>query len=108
MDERFTTSHKGDLAYAELHRIKYQGSVMTYVDKLIGLNEKANISGRARRTVLVNGLPHELRKDLAKLCGGKPKEDDALLAAIKDVGLAHEECSRVKKLKYKGPGATPS
>ena len=33
---------------------------MTYVDKLIGLNEKANKSGRAWHTVLVNGLPHEL------------------------------------------------
>ena len=81
---------------------------MTYVDKLIGLNEKANMSGRAWRTVLVNGLLHELRKDLAKLCGGKPKEDDALLAAIKEVGLAAKEFFREEKLKDKGPGATPS
>ena len=108
MDERFTNSHEGDLAYAEMHRFMYQRSVMTYVDKLIGLNEKANMSGRASHTVLVNGLPHELRKDLAKLRGGKPKEDDALLVAIKEVGLAAEECSRDEKLKDKGPGATPS
>ena len=47
MDERFTNSHKGDLAYAEMHRVKYQGSVMTYVEKLIGRNEKANMSGHA-------------------------------------------------------------
>ena len=40
--------------------------------------------------------------------GGKPKEDDALLAAIKEVGLAAEEFSRDEKLKDKGPGATPS
>ena len=66
------------------------------------------MSGRAWRAVLVNGLPHELRKDLAKLRGGKPKEDDALLAAIKEVGLAAEEFSRDEKLKDKGPGATPS
>ena len=108
MDERFMTSHEGNLAYAEMHRITYQGSFMTYVDKLIGLNEKANMSGRAWRTVLVNGLPHELRKDLAKLRGGKPNVDDALLAAIKEVGLAAEEFSRDEKLKDKGPGATPS
>ena len=67
MDERFTTSHEGDLAYPEMYRVKYQGSVMTYVDKFIGLNEKANMSGRTWRTALVNGLTHELRKDLAKL-----------------------------------------
>ena len=60
------------------------------------------------RTVLVNGLPHELRKDLAKLYGGKPKEDDALLSAIEEVGLANEEFSRDEKLKDKGPAATPS
>ena len=40
--------------------------------------------------------------------GGKPKADDALLAAIKEVGLAAEEFSRDEKLKDKGPGATPS
>ena len=60
MDERFTTSHKGDLAYAEMHRVKYQGSVMTYIDKLIALDEKANMSGPAWYTVLVKGSPHEL------------------------------------------------
>ena len=79
MDDRFTTSHEGDLAYAEMHRVKYQGSVMTYVDTKIGRNEKANMSGRAWRTFLVNGLPHELRKDLAKLRAGKQKQDNALL-----------------------------
>ena len=60
IDKRFITSHEGDLAYAEIHRDKYKGSVMTHVDKLIGLNEKANMSGRAWRTILDNGLPHEL------------------------------------------------
>ena len=108
MDEKFTTSHERDLAFAEMHRVKDQGSVMTYVNKLIGLNEKANMSGHGWRTVLVNGLPYELRKDLAKLRGGMPKEDDALLAAITEVGLAAEEFSRDEKLKDKGPGATPA
>ena len=108
MDERITTSYEGDLAYAEIHMAKYQGSVMTYVDRLIGLNEKANMSGRAWHSVLVNGLPHELRKDLAKLRGGKPKEDDALLSAIEEIGLTHEEFHRDEKLKDKGPEATSS
>ena len=57
---------------------------------------------------MVNILRHKLRKDLAKLRGVKPKEDDALLAAIKEVGLTAEEFSRDEKLKDKGPGATPS
>ena len=108
MDKRFTTSHEGDFAYAEMHRVKYEGSLMTYVNKLIGLNEKAYMSGHAWRTILVNGLPHKLCKDQAKLRGGKPKEDDALLAAIKEVGLSAIEFSRDEKLKDKGPRATPS
>ena len=73
MDERFMTSQEGDLAHTEMNRVKYQGSVMTYINKLFGHNEKANISGHAWQTVLVHGLPYELRKHLAKLRRGKPK-----------------------------------
>ena len=40
--------------------------------------------------------------------GGKYKKDDALLSAIKEVGLAHEDFHRDEKLKDKGPRATPS
>ena len=47
MDKRFATSHEGDLAYVEIYRVKYQGSVMTYVDKLIRLKKEANMSGHA-------------------------------------------------------------
>ena len=86
--ERFTTSHEGDLAYGEMHRVKYQASVITYINKLIGRNEKANMSGHSWGTVLVNGRPHEVRKDLAKMREGKPNEDDPWLATIKEVGLA--------------------
>ena len=86
MDERFTTSHEADVSYAEMSKVVYKGSVMAYVDKLINLNEKANVSVHPWCTALVNGLPHELRKDLARMQGGKPKEDDTLLAAIKEVG----------------------
>ena len=66
------------------------------------------MSGCAFHTTLVNCLPHKQQKDLAQLPGGKPKEDDALLAAIKVVGLAAQEFTRDEKLKNKGPGATPS
>ena len=72
---------------------------MSYIDKLVNLNEKANISGRAWRNMLIKGLPHKLRKDLAKMQGGKPEEDDALIAAMKEVGLTHEQFLREEKLK---------
>ena len=108
MDKRFTTTHHGVLAYAEMHRVKFERSVMTYVDKLIGLNEKANKSGCSWCTVLCTGLSHELRKYFAKLRGGNAKEGDPLLSAIKEVSLAHEEFHRDEKLKDKGSSATPS
>ena len=90
MDKRFKTSHEADTTFAEMATVVNRGSVISYIDKLVNLNEKANISGRARRSMPVKGLPHELRKDLAKMQGGKPEEDDALIAAMKEVGLAHE------------------
>ena len=74
-------------------------------DKLVNLNEKANISGRAWRSMLSKGLRHELRKDLAKMQGGKPEEDDALIAAMKEVGLAHEQFLREEKLKERTTSA---
>ena len=70
MDERFKTSHGADTAFAEMATVVYKGSVMSYIDKLVNLNEKANISSCAWRSMLVKGLPPELRKDLAKMQGG--------------------------------------
>ena len=99
MDERFKTSHEADAAFAEIATVVYKGSVMSYIDRLVNLNEKANISGRTWRSMLTKGLPHKLRMDLAKMQGGKAEEDDALIAAMKEVGLAHEQYLREEKLK---------
>ena len=55
---------------------------MTYADKLIILHEKTNMSSSDCCTVLVNGLPHKLRKDLAKLPEGEPRWDVLHLAGL--------------------------
>ena len=60
MEKRFKTSHEANAAFAEMATEVYKGSVMSYIDKLVNLNEKANISGRAWRSMLTKGLPHEL------------------------------------------------
>ena len=99
IDERFKTSHKANAAGAAMATVVCKGSVMSYIDKLVNLNEKANISGHAWRSMLTKSLPHKLCKDLAKMQGGKPEEDDALIAAMKKVGLAHEQFLREEKLK---------
>ena len=105
MDERFKTSHEADAAFTEMSTMVYKVSVRSYIDVLVNLNEKANISGCAWRSMRVKGLPHELRKDLAKMQGGKPEEDDALIAAVKEVGLAHEQFLREEKLKQRTTSA---
>ena len=99
MNERFKTSHEADAAFAEMAAVFYKESVMSYIDMLVNLNEKANISGHAWRSMLVKGLRHKLQKDLAKMQGGKPEEDDALIAAMKEVGLADEQFLREEKLE---------
>ena len=65
MDERFKMSYEANAAFAEMATVVYKGSVMSFIDKLVNLNEKANMSSHAWRSMLVKGLPHELRKDLA-------------------------------------------
>ena len=105
MDERFKTSHEADDAFAEMSTVVYKGSVMFNIDKSVNLNEKAIIYSRAWRSMLVKGLPHELRKNLAKMQGGKPEEDDALIAAINEVGLAHEQFLQEEKLKERTTSA---
>ena len=54
------------------------------------------------RELLVNVLNPELRKDLAKIQGGKPEEYDALVAAIREVGLAHERYIQDEKRRTGG------
>ena len=101
MDERLKTSHEADAAFAEMATVVYTGSVMSYIDKLVNLNEKANISSHAWRRLLTKGLPHKLQMDLAKMQGGKHKEDDALITPIKEVGLAHEQFQVLHEEKLK-------
>ena len=47
MDERFKTCPEPDAAFAEMANVFYKGSVMSYIDKLVNHNEKANISSCA-------------------------------------------------------------
>ena len=67
MDERFKTSYEADAGFAAMATIVYKGNVMSYINKLVNFKEKANISGHTWRSMLTKGLPHELRKDIAKM-----------------------------------------
>ena len=105
MDERYKTSHEAHAVFAEMAKVVYKRSVMSYIDKLVNLNEKANISGCAWRSMPIKGLLHELQKDLAKMQGGKPEEDNVLIAVMKEVGLTHEQFLREERLKERTTSA---
>ena len=40
MDERFKMSHEVDAAFAAMATMVYKGIVVSYIDKLVNLNEK--------------------------------------------------------------------
>ena len=113
MDERFKDSREREEAFLKMQKTQYNGNVLKYVDTLQGLNQKVHLFGFPWRELIVNGLNPEFRKDLAKIQGGKPEEDDALVAAVKEVGLAHErylqdEKRRTGNSKEKDGGTTKS
>ncbi len=99
MDERFKVDFEAKVNYKKLFQTKYSNNILQYIDKLEGLNEKVGISGMTWREILKDGLPHELRKELAKVKGGEPEEDDALVVAIKEIGLAHEKFLAEEKMR---------
>ena len=43
------------------------------------------------------GLPERIVDRLAEMMGGEPTEDDALIAAIKEIGRSHEKRQEEKK-----------
>ncbi len=90
MDERFKVDFEKETNYRALSKVKYTGNVLQYIDKLRALNQKVGIAGITWQEILKDGLPQVLRMDLAKVKGGVPDDDDALIVAIKEIGLAHE------------------
>ena len=97
MDERFKTDEEDKEALKKLRAVKYKGNVLEYLDSMRTLNLRAGLYGLAWREALKNGLDANLRSRLAYTAGGVPKEDEALIACIKEHGLASEELIRDEK-----------
>jgi len=108
MDERYKVDFEVKVNYKKLFQVKYTGNILQYLDKLEGLNEKVGIAGITWREVIKDGLPHELRKELAKVKGGEPEEDDALMGALKEIGLAHEKFLAEEKVRGNSGGGQDS
>src|SRR5258708_1130516 len=89
-----------------MRKVKYSGNFLEYIDTLENLNLKVGIAGLAWREVILEGLPHDLRKELSKFRGGEPEEDDALIAAIKEIGLSHERFLASEKARGSSGGVT--
>src|SRR6266705_2581609 len=99
MDERFKTDFEDKASYYKFSQVKYGGDVLRYIDTMRSLNQKAKLSGLSWREHLKNGLTYDLQNDLSKVQGGEPDEDDALIGAIKQVGLAKEKFLMGQKAK---------
>ena len=99
MDKRFKDSCEWKEAFLKNQKTQYNGNVLKYVDTLQGLNQKVHLFGFPWRELIVNGLNPEFRNDLAKMQGGKPEEDDALVAAMKEVRLGHERYLQDEKCR---------
>ena len=68
------------------------------VHRIIYDSKAPGVSGRLQRAD--SGFA-----DVAKMQGGKPEEEDALIAAMKEVGLAQEQFLREQKLKERTTSA---
>jgi len=108
MDERFKADYEKDVNHDKLFKVKYSGNVLQYIDDREALNGTVGISGITWRKILKDGLSTELWQDLAKVRGGVPEEDDAVIVAIKKIGLAHERFLREEKLRGNSQGGQDS
>ena len=65
---------------------------------------RVGLSGLTRRKIIKARLPHDLRKQLPFVQGGEPREDDALIAVVKEICLAHERYLAEEKAKGNSGG----
>jgi len=106
MDARFKTDKEDHVNLRKMKKVQYNGDVQAYIDSLEHLNLKVGLSGLAWRDILKNGLPDDISYRLSLTQGGEPQEDDALIIAIREHGLAHER--RLDEKKGKGDNPAPS
>lgn len=106
MDQRFKVDFEAEAAYSKMAGVKYTSDILEYIDTLEALNEKAGVSGIHWRKTLLRGLSEKFRLNIATMRGGIPKDDDDLIAAIKEVGLVLEEHQREEKASGGNSGNT--
>jgi hypothetical protein len=102
MDERFITTQENKDALKKIRLVKYSGNILEYIQKMRHLNIRAGLYGLTWREALKNGLNDHLLDRIAYTAGGEPEEDEALIACMKEHGLASER--RTKERKTSGDG----
>ena len=107
MDTRFKNDKEAQLALEKM-KVKYAGDILSYIDNIELLNMKVGSHGLQYRDLIKAGLNTELRDRLSQTQGGEPDEDDALVQAIKERGLACERHLEEKKREDKNSGSAPS
>ena len=75
---------------------KYSDNVLDYIRELEALNLRVGVIGLTWREITKASLPHSLREKLPFVQGGKPHEDDALIAVAKEICLSRAVPGRRK------------
>ena len=91
MSEQYKHDKERDVQFEKLHQLKYDGNIFEYINRIEALNMRVGLSGFGWRKAIKRGLSQELRRQLAQVPGGEPREDDALISKLKVIGYAHEE-----------------
>ena len=108
IDNWFKNDKKAQLALEMMKKDKYAGDILLYIDHIELLNMMVGSHGLQNRDLIKAGLNTKLRDRLSLTQCGEPDEDNALVQAIKEKGLAYERRLEEEKREGKTSDSAPT
>ena len=110
MDTRFKNDklEEAQLALEKMKKVKYSGDILSYFDNIELLCMNLGSHGLQYGDLMMAGLHTKLCDRLSQTQDGEPNEDDALVQAIEEQGLAYERRLEDKKREGKTSDSAPS
>src|SRR5436190_6927139 len=82
-------------ALTKMEEWQYKGDIMSYLDRLKFLNERAQLSGSALKRAVRKGLPEKIIDHMSLL--GNQSTTESLWQSLKKAGKAYESALQAKK-----------